>query len=114
MKKKLYCMLIFLTMTSGSAIAHDGGHHGHHGGINWGEAAALGLGIGLLGAINAPLNYNYNNYGYGYVPPLFLYIEPPIYIQQPIQQYWYFCNSKNAYFPYVKECPEGWMQVVPK
>ncbi len=26
-------------------------------------------------------------------------------------QYWYFCPSSNGYYPYVKECPQGWQQV---
>ncbi len=42
---------------------------------------------------------------------------PTEYIQQgyapPQQTYWYFCQNAGAYYPYVKECPGGWMQVVP-
>lgn len=25
--------------------------------------------------------------------------------------YWYYCTSAQAYYPYVKQCPEGWQQV---
>jgi len=25
---------------------------------------------------------------------------------------WYYCPKSNAYYPYIKECPEGW-QIVP-
>jgi hypothetical protein len=45
--------------------------------------------------------------------------QPPTdYIQQepapPQQAYWYYCQSAGAYYPYVKECPGGWTQVVPQ
>jgi hypothetical protein len=34
-------------------------------------------------------------------------------IIQPAQaaNNWYFCDSKNAYYPYVNECAEGWRTV---
>ena len=27
---------------------------------------------------------------------------------------WYYCNDTKAYYPYVSECPSGWLQVVPQ
>jgi len=27
---------------------------------------------------------------------------------------WYYCNDAKAYYPYVRECPSGWKQVVPQ
>jgi hypothetical protein len=27
--------------------------------------------------------------------------------------YWYFCKSSEAYYPYVKQCAAGWVRVVP-
>ena len=27
---------------------------------------------------------------------------------------WYYCNDAKAYYPYVRECPSGWMQVIPQ
>ncbi len=51
------------------------------------------------------------------VPPS----QPPVYIeqnppaeQQPAQQYWHYCKSAKGYYPYVKECPEGWQRVLPQ
>ncbi len=55
------------------------------------------------------------------------YYEPPIVVQQaPVYQYdqqtpqtqepqyyWYFCPDAKAYYPYVKNCPGGWLKVVP-
>ena len=52
---------------------------------------------------------------------------PQIYIEQPqaltqvapaqsqdANNYWYFCESAQAYFPYVNECAGGWQRVVPQ
>lgn len=40
--------------------------------------------------------------------------EPLTFIHQsPPPTYWYFCESAKAYYPYVQECPAGWLTVVP-
>jgi hypothetical protein len=51
---------------------------------------------------------------------------PPVYIQQqqpqPQQQaapqpqinYWHYCRNPEGYYPYVKKCPDGWLQVAPQ
>lgn len=82
--------------------------------------------------------YSYPAYGftpwYGYTPG-YVYppaapvvvtpAQPPVYIQQPpvAQQsqpqppatsYWYYCRNPEGYYPYVKNCPEGWLQVAPQ
>lgn len=44
----------------------------------------------------------------GYVPP------PPPFAQTVVQSYWYYCQNPMGYYPYVRECPNGWMKVVPK
>jgi len=62
-----------------------------------------------------------------YYPPPHYYPAPimapsaPTYIEQyPGQSapdptsYWYFCASSNAYYPYVRDCPEGWQPVPPQ
>ena len=42
---------------------------------------------------------------------------PPVWVQQDVasqqQSFWYFCEGAQAYYPYVRECPGGWMKVVP-
>lgn len=30
------------------------------------------------------------------------------------QQWWYWCNSARAYYPYVNSCPEPWQRVEPQ
>ncbi len=59
-------------------------------------------------------------------PPPVYYSPPPVIVSPPPpvtyiaperparQQYWYYCQKKRAYYPYVKECPGGWMKVVPQ
>ncbi len=47
---------------------------------------------------------------------------PPVYIQQqetpatvqPQTHDWYYCASPEGYYPYVKQCPGGWMRVAPR
>lgn len=57
-------------------------------------------------------------------PPAPLVAEPPpVYIERgegsPPQlaapgSLWYYCEAAGAYYPYVKECPEGWRAVAPQ
>ena len=56
-----------------------------------------------------------------YYPPQVVVVPaapPPVYIEQneapPSPSYWYYCNSGQGYYPYVKECPEGWQKVLPQ
>jgi hypothetical protein len=58
---------------------------------------------------------------YYYYPPRIVVAPaapPPVYIEQQqapaTSGFWYYCASSRAYYPYVKECPEGWMQESPK
>ena len=41
---------------------------------------------------------------------------PPEYSQQPPEDpdYWYYCEDPKGYYPYITECPGGWMTVVPQ
>jgi hypothetical protein len=65
-------------------------------------------------------------WGPWYYPPPYYYspvvIEqgPTTYIEQaspqaPVDQtnWWYYCDQSRGYYPYVKECPGGWMRVPP-
>lgn len=56
-----------------------------------------------------------------YSPPPVVVLPPsppPVYVEQPreepVEQYWYYCKSGKAYYPYVKDCPEGWQRVLPQ
>jgi len=68
------------------------------------------LGVGVAAPFWYPYPYPV------YSPPVVVESSPPTYVQQEAQpnQYWYYCQSSQAYYPYVKECPGGWLQVVPQ
>lgn len=112
---------------------HGGGSHGggwHRGGGDWhrGGPAWWGLGLGLGLAWDAwALNNPYYDYPYpGYVYPYSsstVIVEPPPTLavppgtadvpqNPPATANWYYCESAKAYYPYVRQCAEGW-RVVP-
>ena len=109
----------------GSAWVGGGGFHGggFQGGHRAGSTGARGSSLGEAWAGgggrgggdpaggDAP-------YPYYPAPSVVVPQAPTEYIQQapaPSQQaYWYYCQNAGAYYPYVKECPGGWMQVVPR
>ena len=115
----LTAIIACMCAVSGQA---DGRHGGHHGGGSpgWWPVVGLGLGLGMW-ELSRPY-YAYPTY-YSAPPviiqqqPQEVYIQPaPQYVPaQPAteQYYWYFCKEANGYYPYVKECPQGWMKVVP-
>jgi FKBP-type peptidyl-prolyl cis-trans isomerase FkpA/FKBP-type peptidyl-prolyl cis-trans isomerase FklB len=35
-------------------------------------------------------------------------------VQSEQASFWYYCNDAQAYYPYVRQCPSGWLQVVPQ
>jgi len=63
-----------------------------------------------------------------YPPVITVPVSPPTYIEQsPAASanstaaatamqpgYWYYCGSSQAYYPYVRECPESWQRVSPQ
>lgn len=78
---------------------------------------------GYPGGGYAP-GYGYGS-AYGYAPVVAAPVAPPpVYVQrqdvvhvqsQPqASNYWHYCRSPEGYYPYVKNCPGGWLQVVPQ
>ena len=66
----------------------------------------------------------FSPYPYYVQPPIVIQQQPPVYVQpapqyaqpdpqQEEQYYWYFCPNPRGYYPYVKQCPSGWLRVVP-
>lgn len=81
----------------------------------WPYAAAWSVGLGAYAV------------GYPYVTtPLVVNTvsTPQVYIEQeaaapapqaaPAASYWYYCTQPAGYFPYVKDCSQPWMKVVPQ
>jgi len=54
-------------------------------------------------------------YGYYAPPPVIIQQQPPVYVQPEQQEdnYWYYCRDPEGYYPYVRNCADGWMKVVP-
>lgn len=53
---------------------------------------------------------------FGYYPRPPVVVRQPQVFVQPTQEntdYWYYCENPKGYYPYVKNCPYGWMKVVP-
>jgi hypothetical protein len=52
--------------------------------------------------------------GYYAAPRVVIEQEPPVYVQPEEEPYyWYYCQDPQGYYPYVRNCPGGWMKVVP-
>lgn len=112
------CLTLILigSLASNSVWAHGGGggHYGGHYGGGWGHGIGLGYGLGYYGGY-------YSSPYYAYPPTVITVpVAPPVYIQQspPVVQqnpsgFWYYCNSPQGYYPYIKQCPGGWQQVDP-
>lgn len=56
-----------------------------------------------------------------YYPPVITVPAPPppVYVEQApapaaTENYWYYCINPEGYYPYVKECPDGWQKVSPR
>ncbi len=94
--------------------SHYGGHRGgHHGGHYGGHYYRSG----------------HHDYYWGslllYGAPYLLSLLPPYPARVPVaapavttdyveqSSYWYYCTDPEGYHPYVRDCPGGWMQVVP-
>jgi hypothetical protein len=129
MKTLRYIALaIVLTMVSGVAWSGRGGHgfHGHGAFVGHGQfiahrpffvhrpffahprfSTSFGVFIGAPLFVGPPLVY---------ASPPVVYASPPAYVEQSTpatSSYWYFCPDSKTYYPYVQECPSGWLRVVP-
>ncbi len=87
----------------------------HHGGWGWGPVIGLGVGLGIM-ELARPSYYP----GSYYSSPVVIEQAPAVYMpprtvplppQEP--EYWYYCQKPQGYYPYITECPQGWMRVVP-
>lgn len=123
----------------GGYYGHSARLHGWHGGY-WGPRIGVyyGPGFGYWGAWNYGwgLGYGapYHPYAYPY-PGGYPFVYAPVvinstpipqtYIQQepvaeavvqaaPTINYWYYCTQPAGYFPYVQNCNQPWMKVIPQ
>ena len=104
MKKIGLTFLIVLFVTGMMVEGVQARWHGYYRG--WGPRIYLGLPIDVWPPF----------YPYGYYPaPPVVVRQSPVYLQAPQNEpyYWYYCENPKGYYPYVKNCPYGWMKVVP-
>jgi hypothetical protein len=88
-------------------------HHHHHGFHHRHRGPRVGIGIGLGTFWGSDWGWGPDWPGYAYPPVV---VAPPPVVVQPLPpqpQYWYYCDSAKAYYPYVAQCPEGWRAVSP-
>ena len=128
---------------SGWAGGGHGGRGGYHGGPvggHWGGYHG-GYGHYHYGWYGGYYGWGYYPYGWGYYPyywgvtiagwpygyyagwpyegwpyyPAGVAEASPAYNESAPQQpyYWYYCQNPQGYYPYVKSCPGGWIQVEP-
>jgi hypothetical protein len=97
---------------------HGGRFSGHHfrgHGFRSGVVIGGGVWLGPYWYPGYDPYYPYYPY-YPYAPyaPVPVAAEPQTYIEQPGPSYWYYCEAAKAYYPYVRECPAGWLTVLPQ
>jgi hypothetical protein len=92
---------VVLAVPLSAAAREGGGDHGHSDGHVGGHFDGRGFGTphGFHGAPG-----HFVGDGWYYYPNA----------TYPNPQYWYYCPSAGAYYPYVSACPEGWTPVVPQ
>lgn len=109
--KKIMCygvLAVLVLLLANPLPSHAGGGRGYVG-VN------IGVGHGYWGP-----RYGWGFSG-GWGPSYYYYATPPVVVQQPpvyvqppqAPQYWYYCQNPQGYYPYVQQCPPGWMKVVP-
>lgn len=55
--------------------------------------------------------------GYGGNYPPVMYIQQQNASRSATESqadYWYYCRKPEGYYPHIKKCPDGWMQVIPQ
>lgn len=81
------------------------------------------VGVGVtFGPYWGPWYYPPPYYYPPYYPPVVIERPaPPVYIEQspavetaPQTGYWYYCQSPSGYYPTVRECPGGWLKILPR
>ena len=106
-------VLIFLLLAVASAPVLAGGWHGH-------SRVIVGFNFGYPGWYGP--SYYYPPPYYYYPPAVYAPPTPTTYVERSdvateeqgaaqAPGTWYFCRESNAYYPYAKTCPGGWVRV---
>ena len=120
-----------ISVTPATAWSHP------HSGLVFGLGLLSGYSLGYYGGAPYVPYYGYPpgygfapwigfgpGYGYSYPPVVGAPSPPPVYIQQqqgmppqpsaPASYYWHYCRDPEGYYPYIRNCPGGWLQVAPQ
>jgi hypothetical protein len=84
-------------------------HHRHHHGSRYSHSS---------GSVFYGSYWAFPAFWYAQAAPYYLPTEPVYYIERSEEELrstsmWYYCESEAAYYPYVSNCPAGWLQVEP-
>jgi hypothetical protein len=118
--KIVFMTLLIVSTLFGHEVWARG--HGGHGGFHGHPGFGLYFGTPFYSSPFYPYPYYRYPYYYPYYNPPVVTVPatPPVYIQQspPATRdypsgYWYYCSNPEGYYPYIKECPDGWQQVDP-
>jgi len=115
----LLALLLLVSAANESAFARNGSRGGHSGGRHvGGHRAAVGV------ILAAPVFWHFRSPIYAPVlAPVVVPMAPPVYIErgsvqpetaQSAGDWWYYCEQTKGYYPYVKECAQGWQRVAPE
>jgi hypothetical protein len=123
MKRWVWASLVVIALLAGTVVSSDAGGRHHWGG---GPHVFVGFGVAPVWWYGHP--YWYGN-PYWYYPPPYVYAPPPTVVVQPppvyveqhpappfspapsSQQYWYYCEPAQGYYPNVQTCGEPWVTV---
>ena len=93
---------------------------GRHGYWHWGPLGILAAPLVVAGALVAAPFVIVRSAIAAATPPVVV-SAPPMAMPAPMTasapmaaSYWYYCQNPQGYYPYVPQCPSGWMQVVPR
>ena len=112
--KRVTAALALIALVAGALAAGTASAHGR-----W--SVGVGFGFGWPGYWYAPYPYYYYPPYYAY-PSVVVREQPTTYIERgdaaPVREarrdWWYYCPETKTYYPYVKECANGWQKVEPR
>lgn len=138
--KKSMIVILAAAMAAGAVVSASadargrgggGGHFSHsgwrggYGGFHSRARVGVFIGAPLLAApwyaYPSPYYYPYPYYPYPAVsegPVTYIEQNPPVEAapapQAQVQQYWYYCQDSQTYYPHVQTCASPWQRVVPQ
>jgi len=108
--------LLVTESTQAARYYYGGWHGGYYGWRGYGGPYWGWYGLGPWWGWGYPYGYPYYAYPYAnpYAYPYSAYPSAQLPTpSEPQQSYWYYCQNPQGYYPYVRDCPGGWTQVVP-